>query len=98
MGVSVDVLGKPSIKNGVQYMKANKILLNTKFSKGSAVMEGLFGGNKQLGDTMTRFINENTDEIFKEFKPTLEAVWGELFGGLINRLFDSVPLDELLKP
>lgn len=98
MDVFISVVGKPSIRKGKQYFKSNKIDLKVNFTRGMAQMTGLFGGNKELETTMNKFINDNAVEVFKEYKPTLENVWAELFGGLISRLFDNIPIDELFKP
>lgn len=98
MDVFLTIKGKPTPRNGKHYIKTDNIQVKVKFHKGSFQLEGLFGGNKELGATMNRFLNENAVEVLNEMKGTLESVWSELFGGLINRLFDSIPIEELYKP
>lgn len=47
---------------------------------------------------MNRFLNENAVDVLNEMKNTLETVWAELFAGLLGRIFENVPYDELIKP
>lgn len=49
MTLILTIDGKPEVKNGKTYFKESKVQIKAKFSKGSFVLEGLFGGNKELG-------------------------------------------------
>lgn len=46
---------------------------------------------------MSRFLNENTQEILGEMKHTFEEVFGKLIHTYVQLFFNAVPLRELFK-
>ena len=58
-------------------------------------MKNLFNGNKALGDAMNRFIKENWKSIFDDMKPSLFEAFGGVFKNLMNKVFKTVPYDEM---
>jgi Haemolymph juvenile hormone binding protein (JHBP) len=58
--------------------------------------EGLFNGNKALGDSTNLFFNENWRDILKELKPALGQSFGSIYTTLINSVFGNIPYDEVL--
>ncbi|BES99100.1 JHBP [Nesidiocoris tenuis] len=58
-------------------------------------LNNLFNGNKQLGDVMNTFLNENWREIFNELKPAISSAFAEACRQLSNRLFSRVPKNQL---
>ncbi|KAH8384111.1 hypothetical protein KR009_012173, partial [Drosophila setifemur] len=61
----------------------------------SFFLEGLFGGNKELGDNMHALINENWPEIFGELKPGIGEAFGLIIKSLLARIFNKFPLEQL---
>lgn len=49
------------------------------------------------GRSTNNFLNDNADIVFEGLKKALQDVYAELYGGLIKRLFDSVPYNQLFK-
>lgn len=58
-------------------------------------MQNLFNGNRALGDAMNRFIKENWKSIFDEMKPSLFETFGGIFKRLMDKVFRTVPYDEM---
>lgn len=59
--------------------------------------ENLFDGNRALGDNMNLFLNENWKEIFEELRVAIEASFADIFKGLVNRLFTTLPYNQMFK-
>lgn len=57
--------------------------------------ENLFNGNKELGNTMNTFLNQNSDEVLKELKPAISDGFGAVFKEISNRVFSKLPLDKI---
>jgi hypothetical protein len=55
----------------------------------------LFGGDKTLGDTTNRFLNENWREAFKTYRYLPEEAFGILFRDLISNVLKHFPYKEL---
>lgn len=58
-------------------------------------MSNLFNGNKALGDAMNRFIKENWKNIFDDMKPSLFEAFAGIFKNMLNKIFSTVPYDEM---
>lgn len=46
---------------------------------------------------MNRFINENSDLIFKELEASYEETFGLVFTKLTNDIFTRVPMNKIFK-
>jgi Haemolymph juvenile hormone binding protein (JHBP) len=58
--------------------------------------EGLFGERqKELADTTNLFFNENWRDIFTEIKPAIAEGFGGLYSDIFDKIFSSVPYNEL---
>lgn len=55
--------------------------------------DNLFNGDRILGDTMNRFMNDNWDPVFYGIIPGYEDNFGEKFKSVANILFSQVPFD-----
>lgn len=55
--------------------------------------DNLFNGDKLLGETMNRFMNDNWEPVFYGIIPGYEEKFGEKFKSVANILFHQVPVD-----
>lgn len=55
----------------------------------------LFNGNKELGDNMNLFLNENWQDIFKETKASIEKAFVRVIKEYINDVFMKMPYKDL---
>ena len=60
--------------------------------------EGLFNGDKLLGDQMNIFLNENWRELIKELGPGIAEATGEVVKLVVVGLANHVPVDEMFGP
>lgn len=58
-------------------------------------LANLFNGDRLLGDTTNRFLNENWSEILNELKPVLRAAIGDIISGVISPVFSKFSYDDL---
>jgi len=81
-------------KNGETYLKIKKF--NVEFNPGYVKMnfENLFNGDPQLGEHMNKFINENSDLLFKELKPEYESSFGFVFSKIAHDIFIRKPMNK----
>ncbi|XP_034238684.1 protein takeout-like [Thrips palmi] len=57
--------------------------------------DGLFGGNKLLGDTMNNFMNTNWKEITQQLKPSVDASFRRRILPVAQRIVSNFPLSQL---
>lgn len=57
----------------------------------------LFNGNKELGDTFNKFVNENWQDIFKEIKPAMASSLAQVYKSILNNVFSNIPYDEMFE-
>lgn len=55
--------------------------------------DNLFNGDKVLGSTMNKFMNDNWEPVFYGIIPGYEEKFGEKFKDVANILFSQVPFD-----
>lgn len=55
----------------------------------------LFNGNKELGDNMNLFLNENWSDIFMEVKLSIEKAFVKVVKDYINNVFENIPYNSL---
>ncbi|KAK6640355.1 hypothetical protein RUM44_012048 [Polyplax serrata] len=65
------------------------------FDKCFISMTNLFGGNKQLSETVDQFIRTNSREVFEGLKVSLEKVYSSIYLNLIRRLVSNVPVSSI---
>lgn len=58
----------------------------------------LFNGNKELGDNMNLFLNENWKDIFHETKASIEKAFVRVIKDYINDVFMKMPYKDLFLP
>lgn len=85
-------------KKGVPYLRITKY--NIKFTPDhvSIRFDNLFNGDSILGEQMNRFINENSDLLFKELQSPYEETFGIVFAKVANDFFSRVPFEKIFPP
>ncbi|XP_017893279.1 protein takeout-like [Ceratina calcarata] len=82
-------------KNGETYLRIKKYVVKFNPSRVTLRFENLFDGDSILGEQMNRFINENSDLLFKELQAPYEETFGLVFTKLSNDVFSRVPFDKI---
>lgn len=82
--------------DGKEYFEVTDVIAKLTPKKMVLRMENLFNGDKQLGETMNRVLNDNWELLYQEIGPSLEDAYAELFKRPARALFLHVPLDEVL--
>lgn len=82
-------------KKGETYLKVTKYDIKFKPEKVSLRFDNLFNGDSVLGEQMNRFINENSDILFKELQAPYEETFGLVFAKISNDIFSRIPMDKL---
>ncbi|KAK3909438.1 Protein takeout [Frankliniella fusca] len=52
-------------------------------------------GDNQLGVTLNRIANDNSNEILRDLKPAISVAFGQAFEDIANRIFSKVPFNEV---
>lgn len=88
---------KPKVitKNGKQYIQTERFNLDFDTSRLHINLENLFNGNKELGENMNQFLNQNWRDILNELKPAINFAIEELLKSIINRIFAKVPYSDI---
>lgn len=84
-------------KDGDIYMRLTKYII--KFSPDHITLQfdNLFNGDPILGEQMHKFLNQNSDLIFKEFQASYEETFGLVFAEITNNIFTRVPMNKIFK-
>nr|ABP51960.1 takeout/JHBP-like protein [Diploptera punctata] len=53
--------------------------------------ENLFNGDKALGDTTNKALNDNWEEFWGVIRPSIEQAFGDVFAHVANIIFSRVP-------
>ncbi|XP_066592798.1 protein takeout-like [Prorops nasuta] len=82
-------------KKGETFIRVKDYVV--KFSPGrvSLQFDNLFNGDTVLGDQMNKFINENSELLFKELQAPYEETFGLVFQKLSNDIFSRIPMNKL---
>ncbi|CAH1369261.1 unnamed protein product [Tenebrio molitor] len=91
------------IMQGQRIKKDNETYFNIKdfyidFNIGHATiqLDDLFNGDKELGEAMNLFLNDNWKNVANEIKPVLEDTIASIFKKLSNKIYHKYPLNLLL--
>lgn len=90
-----EMKGEPYQKNNETYMRFTKYSIKFRPKSAKLMFENLFNGDKLLGDTMNKFLNDNWEIVFQELIPGYEETFGILFKDIANKLFTKVPLNKI---
>ena len=85
-------------KNGETYLRVKKYIVKFSPSRVAMRFDNLFDGDSILGEQMNRFINENSDLLFKELQAPYEETFGLVFTKISNDIFSRVPFNKIFPP
>lgn len=86
---------KVTVKNGKQYIQTERFNLDFDTSRLHINLENLFNGNKELGDNMNQFLNQNWRDILNELKPAITFAMEGILKNIINRIFAKISYDDI---
>ncbi|XP_014279288.1 protein takeout [Halyomorpha halys] len=92
---SFDINFKQITKDGKKYFQVDKMSVGISPQKVVIYVENLFSDNKEMGDNMNKFLNENWRVIIEEMKPTISRKLGEVYSQYINRILSQIPAQEI---
>ncbi|XP_026275998.2 protein takeout-like, partial [Frankliniella occidentalis] len=81
--------------DGKKYFDINDVVAKLTPKRMEMKMENLFNGDKQLGDTMNRVLNDNWEQVYSEIGPSFAEAYRELFKRPARALFLHVPIDDI---
>lgn len=84
-------------KDGDTYMRATKYIVKFLPKNVSLHFGNLFGGDGILGEQMYKFLDQNSDLIFKELEAPYEETFGLVFTKITNDIFTRVPMNKIFK-
>lgn len=95
---SINFKPKVTVKNGRKYIKTKNYRLDFDTKRMHVHLGNIFNGNKELSDDINRFLNQNWRLIFLELKPVITFAVEEIAKSVINRIFLTLPYDEIYLP
>ncbi|KAF5299976.1 hypothetical protein FQA39_LY11349 [Lamprigera yunnana] len=94
--VTVTMQGQRINKDLMEYFSIKDFYVDFVLGHVSIKLNNLFNGDKQLGDAMNTFINDNWQSVVKEVKPILEDNIAKIFKNMTNTIFEKYPLNVVL--
>lgn len=85
-------------KNGETYLKVKKYNIILEPNRVNIKFDNLFDGDTILGEQMNRFINENSDLLFKELQSSYQETFGLVFGKIANDIFTRISMNKIFPP
>ncbi|XP_047538088.1 protein takeout-like [Vanessa atalanta] len=85
-----------TMRDGKEYVKFTSLNVDLTIKDYRIRLDGLFNGNKALGDATNEAINQNRDEFLKTTQPYLEKTVAKILLDAANKIVANIPLDELL--
>ncbi|XP_043468294.1 protein takeout-like [Leptopilina heterotoma] len=82
-------------KNGEEYAKIKTFKVKFIPEKVHLIFKNLFDGDPVLAPPMEKFLDENSDILFKELQSSYETSFGLVFKQIGNELFSRVTLKEI---
>lgn len=81
--------------DGSHTPRIKSIQLRTKVKKGKLQLDNLFGGNKELSDTLNAAINQNFEAFSGELLPMMDKKFASLMKNYTNKLFAHFTSEQL---
>jgi len=91
--VKLKISGPKYIKNGVEYLKIDKVVVNLKLGKVVVNLENLFNVDKTLGNLGNELVNQNIQLLIDDVQPPIEQSLSKKIGNIINSIFSLAPFD-----
>lgn len=85
-------------KDNKKYFQADTFGWDISIKGGKSYFHNLFNGNKALGETVNRFLNDNVLDLFAAIKHLPAQAFGQIFKRVVNIFFDNYPIEELFLP
>nr|XP_014089504.2 uncharacterized protein LOC106617054 [Bactrocera oleae] len=92
--IRIQFAGTPVSKPDGVHMNVKSARLSVDPSRMIFNFGNLFNGDKQLGDTMNSFLNENWKEIYEEVRATFTNAFSQIFTSVIDSVFSKYPYDK----
>ncbi|XP_060810449.1 putative beta-carotene-binding protein [Amyelois transitella] len=83
-------------QNGQEFIKFSKMDTNLNIKDYRIRLEGLFNGDKVLGDATNEALNQNRGEFLRAAKPILEKTVTKLLLDIANKVVKDIALDDVL--
>ncbi|XP_023933783.2 circadian clock-controlled protein daywake [Bicyclus anynana] len=83
-------------RDGAEYLDFTSLNVDIAIKDYRIRLDGLFNGNKALGDATNEAINQNRVEFLKTMLPYLEKTVAKIFLDTANKIVAPIPFDELL--
>ena len=73
---------------------------NVTFDVGSVYFhfDNLFNGDRGLGDSLNKVLNDNWKQVFDDVKPNYSKVMDDIIQSLLNQFFGRVSLEDAFSP
>ncbi|XP_034840919.1 circadian clock-controlled protein daywake-like [Maniola hyperantus] len=84
------------MRDGKQYLEFTSLKVDIGIKDYRIRLEGLFNGNKALGDATNEAIHQNRVEFLKTMLPYLEKTVSKILLDTANKIVAPIPFDELL--
>lgn len=88
--------GQKFTKNSKTYFNVKDFFVDFKIGHATIQLDDLFNGDKELGEAMNLFLNDNWKTVASELKPVVEDTIAGIFKKLSNKIYHKYPLDQLL--
>lgn len=90
------VRATPVEKNGKEYLHFDSADMDITVKDYRLKLDGLFNGDKALGQAANEAINQNRAEFLRASKPYLEKTVSKLILNMANKISGTFPLEDLL--
>ncbi|XP_037041533.1 uncharacterized protein LOC119078163 [Bradysia coprophila] len=92
--IQLKFTGKPSVVDGKTYMQTEDMKVSFNVKKLVFQFDNLYNGDKILGATTLRFVNEYWRDIYLDIKPALVRTFEEEIQKIANDAMAKLPFDE----
>ncbi|CAH1164070.1 unnamed protein product [Phaedon cochleariae] len=79
-----------------KYYNVTDFYVQFEIGEANINFDNLFNGDKELGEAMNLFLNDNWKQVAGEIKPVLEDSIASIFKKFSNRIFHKYPINVLL--
>nr|BCX71430.1 adult-specific protein A2 [Ischnura senegalensis] len=95
--VKGDIEMKGSIveKDGEKYLKFNNVDLKVDIANYRVHLDGLFGGDKVLGEATNAALNEGSRDFIQALTPVIEKTTGDILMKIANQITETFTYDQL---
>lgn len=90
--------GKSVKRNNQEYLQIENAKLKFTVKKIIFDFQNLYNGDKVLGDSTNKFLNENWNDIFQEIKANVFDAYALITENVLRNVFNKVPYNDLFAP